>query len=105
MRTVMLAVVLCALVSGCAARDRMKRLSPGMSLAEVVRTLGRPDGFKTEEGGFTNLSWTNKLISGWSWDTADYYVILKDDQVTEYGAGEVRQKQVGGAHTFFIHQF
>ena len=104
MRTLVLAAAMLSIIAGCVTGDRMKRLTPGMSQNEVVKTLGRPDGFKAE-GSYTILKWTNKLISGWSWDTADYFVILKDDQVTEFGAGEVRQKQVGGAHTFFIHQF
>ena len=51
------------------------------------------------------LKYTNKLISGWSWDKTDYFVILKDGKVTEYGSGEVRERNVGGIHTIFIHQF
>ena len=82
----------------------MTRLSPGMSQADVFGTLGRPDGFRTE-GDYTILKYTNKLISGWSWDRADYFIILKDDQVTEYGSGEVREKKVGGIHSIFIHQY
>lgn len=99
--------ILCTLVStmtGCATGQKVKRLSPGMSQARVVKTLGRPDGYKAE-GDYIILKYTNKLISGWSWDTADYFVILKDDKVTEYGAGEVRVKEVRGAQTVFIHQF
>ena len=99
--------VLCIMlitITGCATGEKITRLSPGMSQADVVRNLGRPDGFRTE-GDCTVLKYTNKLISGWSWDRADYFVILKDDQVTEYGSGEVREKNVGGIHTIFIHQY
>lgn len=91
-------------ITGCATGEKVARLSPAMSQADVVGTLGRPDGFRTE-GDYTILKYTNRLISGWSWDRADYFVILKDDKVTEYGSGEVREKNVGGIHTIFIHQF
>ena len=92
------------IITGCATGEKVARLSPGMSQADVVGTLGRSDGFRTE-GGYTILKYTNRLISGWSWDRADYFVILRDDKVTEYGSGEVREKNVGGIHTIFIHQF
>jgi len=99
----MLALVL-LLAAGCTVGERMTRLKPGMTQPDVVRVLGRPDGFKTEQGCIV-LKWTNKLISGWSWDRADYFVILKDGEVVEYGAGEVRVKEVGGVQTLFIHHF
>jgi hypothetical protein len=91
-------------ITGCATGEMVSRLSPGMSQANVVETLGRPDGFRTE-GEYTILKYTNRLISGWSMDRADYYIILKDDKVTEYGSGEVREKTVGGIHTIFLYQF
>lgn len=90
-------------ITGCATGEKVAKLSPAMSQADVVGTLGRPDGFRTE-GDYTILKYTNRLISGWSWDRADYFVILKDGKVTEYGSGEVREKNVGGIHTIFIHQ-
>ncbi len=89
-------------IGGCTTGEKMPRLSLGMSQAEVVRILGKPDGFKPD-GDHKVLKYTNKLISGWSADRADYFVILKDDQVTEYGAGEIRVKDVGGVYTVFIH--
>ena len=62
------------IITGCATGEEVTSLSPGMSQADVVGTLGRPDGFKTE-GDYTVLKYTNRLISGWSWDRADYFVI------------------------------
>ena len=100
--------ILCILlitITGCTTGEKMSRLSPGMSQEDVVRTLGRPDGFRTE-GDYTILKYTNRVISGWNTrDRADYFIILKHDKVTEYGSGEVRQTTVGGIHTIFIHQF
>ena len=89
---------------GCATGERISQLSPGIYQADVVQILGKPDGYRTD-GDYTILKYTNKLISGWSWDRADYFVILKDGKVTEYGSGEVRERNVGGIHTIFIHQF
>ena len=90
--------ILCMLliaITGCTTGEKMSRISPGLSQADVVGTLGRPDGFRTE-GDYTILKYTNKLISGWSYDRADYFVIFRDDKVTEYGSGEVREKDIGG---------
>lgn len=91
-------------ITGCATGEKVARISPGMSQAEVVGAIGRPDGLR-KDGEYTVLQYTNRLISGWSWDRADYFVIFKDDKVTEYGAGEVRERNVGGIHTIFIHPF
>jgi hypothetical protein len=68
----------------------MGSVQPGMTKAEVISTLGNPDGFQTA-GEYEALKYANRLMSGWSWDRTDYFVILKDDQVVEYGNGEVRQ--------------
>ncbi|EQD56705.1 hypothetical protein B2A_05132 [mine drainage metagenome] len=65
-----------------------------MTKQQVVAVLGNPDGVQTS-GHYEALEYANRLISGWSWDRADYYVILKDDIVTAYGPGQVRQEQPG----------
>lgn len=62
----------------------------GMSKTEVISLLGNPDGFK-RAGDQEALLYTNRLISGWSWDRTDYTVILQNGHVSEYGTGEVRQ--------------
>jgi hypothetical protein len=78
-------------VVSCVTGEAIARLEPGMRKAEVVDVLGRPDGFKTS-GEYESLQYTNRLISGWSWDRADYFVILKNGLVVEYGPGGVRQR-------------
>jgi len=75
--------------------ERMSRVREGMSKAEVIDTLGNPDGFK-REGDFEALKYSHRLASGWAMDRADYYVILKNGMVVEYGAGEIRVKDSGG---------
>jgi hypothetical protein len=73
---------------------KMSRLHPGMTKAEVVSVLGKPDGYK-QIAGHEIYRYSNRLSSGWSWDRADYNVVFKNDRVVEYGAGEVRPKSNG----------
>lgn len=88
--TLSAAALLVLLLVSCVTGQEITRLEPGMSKQQVMDILGRPDGFRSSDR-YEALAYTNKLISGWSWDRADYVVILKDGGVVEYGAGEVRQ--------------
>ena len=81
--------------------NKMKQLSIGMSEPSVKRILGTPDGAKGE-GEYSYLSYNHKLITGWAWDRADYHVVFKDGQLTEYGMGEVRVKEVSGVQVLYI---
>ena len=91
------------LISSCATGERIVRLDPGMTKGQGVEVMGRPDGFKAQNG-YEVLRYTNRLISGWSWDRADYNIVMKDGKLIEYGAGEVRERNVGGVHSVFIYQ-
>jgi hypothetical protein len=70
----------------------MKKLQPEMTKEQVIRTLGKPDGYQ-KLGDYEVLKYANKLMSGWSWDRADYYAILKKGRLVEYGTGEIRVKE------------
>lgn len=86
--------------TGCVTGDRVRSdVDIGMTKAEVIKALGRPDGVRSA-GNSEVLQYTNRIISGWSWDRADYAIVLVDGIVTEYGTGEVRQAPQGGV--FFI---
>jgi hypothetical protein len=87
-----LALILC--LFGCVTGEKISRLHPGMTKAQVVSVLGRPEGYKQIEG-HEIYRYSNRLSSGWSWDRADYNVVFKNDRVVEYGAGEVRPKSNG----------
>lgn len=78
-------------LSACVTGERVSSVSEGMTKEQVISILGKPDGFQ-RSGSYEALRYTNRLISGWSWDRADYTVILNNDRVTEYGAGQVRQR-------------
>ncbi len=72
--------------------NAFKKLEEGMSKDQVIELLGRPDGLSRDQG-VEVLTYRNRLMTGWAWDRADYYVILTDGRVTSYGTGEVREKQ------------
>ena len=78
-------------LAGCVTGEQMASVREGMSKDEVLSTLGNPDGFQ-RSGDYEALRYTNRLISGWSWDRTDYTVILKNGRVVEYGPGQVRQR-------------
>ena len=96
-------IVLSLFMSGCVTGEKATRVNPGMSQEQVVEVMGKPDGFQ-QMGEYTIYKYTNRLISGWSWDRADYSFIFKDGKLFEYGAGEVRERNVGGVHSVFIYQ-
>ena len=100
----MLFVVISFVVGACATGSKIKKIDPGMSQSSVKNIMGQPDGFK-KIGEFTVYTYTNRLISNWSWDRTDYsFIFDKDDELIEYGAGEIRERDVGGLHTVFIYR-
>lgn len=88
-------------LTGCATGELMSSIRPGMSKEEVIRVLGNPDGFQSK-GEYESLKYSHRLTTGWSWDRADYFVILKDNRVVEYGTGEVRVKDVNSNILFLV---
>lgn len=90
LRAAVLVFVACVLAS-CITGDAVKQLQPGMTRADVIQTMGPPDGVQTA-GEFEALKYSNRLMSGWSWDRTDYFVVLERGRVVEYGNGVVRQQ-------------
>jgi hypothetical protein len=95
------ASLLVMVLVGCATGEKIGSLRDGMSKNQVIATLGQPDGFR-REGRTEALTYSNRLMSGWSWDRADYHVILTDGQVSAYGPGVVRQNSGPAVGTLFI---
>lgn len=94
-------IVCVILLAGCATGELMSSLRPGMTKEEVTHVLGNPDGFQSR-GEYESLKYSHRLVTGWAWDRADYFVILKDSRVVEYGTGEVRVKDVNSNVLFLI---
>jgi hypothetical protein len=101
MRKLSLLLLLLVFLMGCATGELMSRVRPGMAKDEVTNMLGNPDGYQ-KRGEYEALKFSNRLISGWSWDRADYYVILKEGKVVEYDPGEVRVKNVNSNVLFLV---
>jgi len=95
------AIVLAVILAGCATGELMSSLRPGMTKEEVTRVLGSPDGFQSR-GEYESLKYSNRLVTGWAWDRADYFVILRDNRVIEYGTGEVRVKDMNSNTLFLV---
>ena len=91
---VLVAICSALALTACAMGGRMQQLNQGMTEEQVVAVLGAPDGRQTE-GEYKALQWANRLMSGWSWDRADYWVVFRLDRVISYGPGEVRQNSPG----------
>jgi hypothetical protein len=84
-------IIMIASLTACATGELVRGgVREGMTKADVTSLLGNPDGFK-RAGEQEALLYTNRLISGWSWDRTDYTVILQNGRVVEYGSGQVRQ--------------
>ena len=80
-------------LSACATTgEKIKYLNIGMTRAEVISKLGRPDGVQIS-GEYEDLKYAHRLVTGWAWDRADYNVILEKGRVIEYGIGTVRVKE------------
>ncbi|OFW88767.1 MAG: hypothetical protein A3B66_02590 [Alphaproteobacteria bacterium RIFCSPHIGHO2_02_FULL_46_13] len=99
----MAVLILALLLSACVTGERITDIAPGMTSEQVSKIIGRPDGFRGVSD-YTIYTYTNRLISGWSWDRADYTFIFKDDKLVEYGPGEVREREVGGVQTIFLYE-
>ena len=89
-----LALLCLLLVVGCTTGEMISEIQIGMSESEVREVLGVPDGI-SEKDGVRILKYIDRLVSGWSWNRGDYYVVLENDRVVDYGASEVRHNNVG----------
>ena len=56
-----------------------------MTRSEVIRILGKPDGFRSANG-YEWFQYSHRLATGWAWDRADY-----NDFFQEFCAFELEQ--------------
>jgi len=95
-------LTLAILLAGCVAGESAKRVDPAMTKEQVMSIMGRPDGYK-KDGDYEVTKYTNRSISVWSSDRADYTFTFQGGKLVEYGAAEVRERQVGDVPTVFLH--
>jgi hypothetical protein len=86
---ILIPVTTCLLLDACATGGKMRSLEPGMTQEQVISMLGRPDGFQ-QSGNYEAYFYSNRLMSDWAWDRADYWVVFRNGHVVQYGPGEIR---------------
>ena len=82
-------VVLASIAAGCVTGEKISHIQPGMTKAEVTQVLGQPSGYQSA-GDYEALHYANRYVSGWSNDKTDYFVVLENGRVVQYGNGEIR---------------
>lgn len=92
MRTAILLIISALLLTGCVMGERITSLKPGMTKEQALKIAGRYDGYQIKDG-VEIYRYTNKHVSGWAHDKADYVLVFKDGKLVSYGAEEVRQNQ------------
>ena len=61
-----------------------------MSKEQVRNVIGKQDKIEKRENGWSIHWYLNRLISGFSWDKTDYYVVYNPDgKVDSYGHGAI----------------
>jgi len=74
MNRALIAVCCFLMLVGCQMDKRFSRLETGMTKAQVIGIVGKPDAYKVEYG-------TEVL----RWHAGNHYVKLRNGRVTEYG--------------------
>ena len=90
MKVLFLTAAVILLFAGCARGEKFSQLHPGMTKPQVVSLLGNPKGYE-QNGEYETLQYPGGLVSGWSYDTADFSVTLHKGIVEKYGATNVQK--------------
>jgi hypothetical protein len=92
MRKVLVLLMIAALVGCASAGDRISRLEKGMLEDRATSIMGKPDRVE-KRGEYVVLRYKDRLIGGgYPYVRADYYVIVKNGLVVDYGIGEIRSE-------------
>ena len=84
-----LVILLFLFIVGCATGEKISSVEEGMSKEQVRSIMGSQDRI-IQKNGATIYIYENRLMSGWSWDKTDYYIIFDDlDKVSSVDRGEV----------------
>ena len=78
------------LLSACVTGESVKNLRSGMSKDQVISTIGNPDGYYFEDG-YEVFQYRNRLMSGWSWNRADYYAKFMNDRLVAWDTNKIRE--------------
>lgn len=82
-------------------------IQPGMTTTEVKAVMGNPDGYEQREE-LELYRYTDKMVSGWGWNKANYVVLFKNGKVIQYGIDSMRFREWVPAQTnrtdVYIHK-
>lgn len=91
MRKVLVLLMISALV-GCATGDRVLRLKKGMSEYRATKIMGKPDWVE-KRGEYVVLRYEDRRVEYYpSYAKADYYVVVKNGLVVDFGIGKIRSE-------------
>ncbi|MCC2681972.1 MAG: hypothetical protein K0S36_1536 [Nitrosospira multiformis] len=84
-------------LSSCVITGKMSGVREGMTKEQVISIAGNPDGYQ-RSGDYEALLYIDRrhswsLFGGPYRDAVDYSVILRDDQVMEFGPGRTHERQ------------
>ena len=98
------------LVAGCTTVGQVKEVHRGMTRQDVILSQGEPDESQRIDE-YEILNYTDRIKSEWSWKYSwstyktDYHFVLKDNQLAEWGQGNViAQKTQHGTITLSPQQ-
>jgi outer membrane protein assembly factor BamE (lipoprotein component of BamABCDE complex) len=80
-----------AALSACASNDKVAALKPGMTQAEVVKVLGRPDSVEVASSQ-TAYKYLKRLFGGFASDH-DYIVLFDNDRLVRHGPGTIQPRE------------
>ena len=64
-----------------------------MTKAQVEQILGGPDGFETS-GTQEAYKYSKRMMSGWSWDQADYVLLFDGGKLIRYGPATIYPREM-----------
>lgn len=79
-------------LSSCATGEKFSSVNEGMTKEQVREAMGKEDQIdkRGANGDWVVYYYKNRLLSGWSWDKTDYYVVFDPNgKVYSYGHGDV----------------
>ena len=89
--------IIMALASCASGVQKMRKLDPGMSAAEVDQIMGRRDSFRSVEhegSSYTLYQYTNQYCNAHIslHEKCDFFVIFKNGRVIETGVRNMRSQ-------------
>jgi hypothetical protein len=76
---------------GCEWGDKICKLRKGMSEDRATSIMGKPDRVQ-KRGEYVVFRYEDRPIGGYSSERVDYYVIVKNGLVVDFGIGEIRRE-------------